>query len=280
MAKRYNLFGKLLGARKKLASPSLDIIKELSAGKLILVDSGIHSPVQYKLREITHWDELLEKKTVEIRSWSSPFGGHPNWRRVYDGDLSGRINLFGEYTFPDAMEDSTGLGNNLFHGFKEAVVSGMKTTFKARYHNEEEIPRIEGVLDAAIDAVKSLSASNDSLPLFMIELGIMYDTPHIRSLIYGLHSLGAGVVVVRLIDHPAPISDMEADIHIVERTPFLEYLTHDAEVILRCGTYAVVSPFLGPLMHRPRRNYSTRGFPSFESYNAAPHCRHRGWGRR
>lgn len=272
-----NFIGGLLGLERYKTSPSLNLIQELDSGKLILVDAGIHSPVQRRVREITLWDEFVEEKTVEIRCWSSFFSAHPNRMKFIDHDYDGErkfhtdnVRFFGNTHYPDYNEK---IADGDLPGFVEQIKASIKSTCKTvisiRYHCESEIVKIEEILKGAISVVQSMTAQKETLPLFMIELSIMYDIPRIQSLIKDLHALGPKVVVVRLVDTPTPTSNMNADIHIVERSPFLEYLNQEAEVLLKSGTYATVTPFYQPpLRRRWVSKEFTRPIPSIEEYNA------------
>jgi hypothetical protein len=279
MAKLINTIARILGIQDSISLPVLDLVKELEAGKLILVDSGIHSPVQYWVREIAMWDQFVDQKTVEIRSWTSGFSSHPNFRHfieTHDGECQVRadcIRFLGDIEMPvPTTRGSVSLGENLVKQVRTSIQSMKKTVVKFRYHDEKEIVRIEDVLQTSIETVRSLADLGEALPLFLVEIGVLYDTPHIRSLIRELHGLGARVVVVRLVDTPTSISDMDADVHILERTPFLPYLRDDSEVILGSGEYASVSPFYKQPGRQSwmKRERQKRAFPSISAYNADP----------
>ena len=271
-------FAKLFNLTRGSTSPFLDVLEALTQGKFILVDSGIHSPVQRWLREITLWNEFIDHKTVEIRSWSSFLGGHPNRMKFFTKQdvgthrQSNLVRFFGNSHYPEFNEKLTGQDKDaLAQQVANSIKSVLKTVVSFRYHEEAEIERIEGVLQTSIMTLQSMILNKEKLPLFMIEIGIMYDRPAIRSLIEEIHQLGAMVVVVRLVNSPTPISDMASDIHIIERTPFLRFLKQDSEVLLKDGRYATVTPFYRPPIRTLwQRNNSTRPFPCLDAYNADP----------
>lgn len=279
MDKFFHVIENLFRSHGKGWSRTLNIVDELAAGKLILVDSGIHSPVQRWMREIAMWDQFLNRKTVEIRSWSEWWSSHPNFkkflRRENDVDVirAELISYLGLVANPSAIWDwPSSVVEASADAVQRSILSTRKTVMKFRYHAEEEISQIEQVLSISIEVARSLAQSGDEVPLFMIEIGSLYDTARIRSLIHELHDTGAQIVVIRLVDWPTSTSDMKADIHIIERTPFLDYLYDESEVLMRTGEYASLAPFY-KTTKRPGwlwKPSQPRDFPSISEYNADP----------
>lgn len=273
------IFDWIIGKRHATPSPELDIVEEVNSGKLILVDSGVHSPLQYWLKEIPMWDEFFDQKTVEIRSWSSTYSQHPNFKKLIssrDGELTIRADkmiYLDSYEIPQPIFGSDYIRDgNLAKRLADSIQSVDKTVIRFEYNKEQEIAKIESILHTCIDTVQGLIHLGDDLPLFLIEIGDRYDTPTIQRLIHDLHDLGPSIVVIRLVTSPRPISAMDADIHIIERTPFLDYLHADSEALLKSGEYVTVTPYPVVL----NKNFAwgnkkrQRPSPSIDEYNADP----------
>jgi hypothetical protein len=261
------------GWERERSSPIMDVVKELSAGKLIFVDADIHSPVQRWMREISFWDEFINEKAVEIRAWSSLLGYYHN-RETFIRNLASarddRLKLFGKRSYQDFSEEITD-ETDFVRQVALSMDTVLKTVIEVDDRHEDGVKKVRNILIAAIAVVKEKVVKNEQLPLFMIELMFAINDESVRALIRQLHDLGARIVVIRLVGWPTTISDMPADIHIVERTPFLSYLRNEAEVLLRDGTYATVHPFF---RESPKGRWGKkdrlRPVPSFDEYNADP----------
>lgn len=262
-------------------SPTLDIIKELNAGKLVLVDSGMHNPMQRWVRNIAIWDQFLETRSFEIRTWSTAFSEYFNHDRREEFVGKDRllrpekVRFVGPFVRnynPDGIDIVYDLKDVGAHAEEvhASLLSTLKTVVHFQNNWEDEVVLLEGILRQVILTSRELAARGEDLPLCMIEINSKYDTDVVRGLIHELHQVGNRVVVVRQVFRPEPTCDFKADIHIVERSPFLDYLRGDDEVLLRSGTPVLLAPFywLPTESVWKKRNSRPRVLPSIDEYNA------------
>jgi len=265
----------ILGIVRAPEAKMIDIREELANGKSILLDSGIHSPMQDHIRRICTWAEYVDEPTVEF--WTSLFP-----IEMYHRHESGRFNL--------NRNDWTLSGDSIVHtpikyddNYKKFKVSKqIETIVAAMRAGKKTIVQLDGpptiykyrdaerVLQAIVETAESLWFEERRMPVFMIQILQRHENEYIHELIQRLQQI-APTVVIKLVETPMPTTSLTADIHIVERTDFQKYLRSEAEVLLANNQRAVIATHYAAreFTKWDYKSYKFEDTPTVAEYNAS-----------
>ncbi len=264
----------ILGLVRAPEARKLDIFAELANGKSILLDSGLHSPMQDYIRRICASAEYIDKPTIEL--WHSLFPVEAYLQHAGRFKLSKDRTLSGD----NLIHASNKIGKWHDHTEKSKIRNLRKQieTIKSAMRSEKKtIAQIdsmryeERVIEAIVETAEELWVKEHNMPLFVIQFLQRYKNEYVFELIKRLQQI-APTVIIRVVEAPMPITpSLTADIHIVERTDFQKYLRSDAEVLLANNQRAVITSH-----HEAReftkwdyKSYKFEDTPTVAEYNAS-----------
>jgi hypothetical protein len=221
----------------------IDLEAELQPGRLVLLDSGMHQPVQHYAHLVANLGSFAHRRTVEILSWGSkaaeishhqrhdshhrdmnklPRYAEPSGsygivhRKVFERDGE-RVSELEKYSTKGVVEKV----NPDFAAEIEASIEGnLKTLVELENRKgiEAEMERalVESI-DIGIAAVECAKAAGREVPVFVIDVMMDDDSPAIRDALTRLKTAGAPILLVYVVCRPCPMSDMPSDLHMIER---------------------------------------------------------------
>jgi hypothetical protein len=242
-----DMVARLSGRVKVQGRRALDLEGELRPGRLLLLDSGMHQPVQYHARIMTNLGSLADKRTVEIRSWGfdssriSHYERHdrrhrennrkphyPNpsgefgivYRKVFERD-GALVDAIERYSLENRPAEKV---NPVFAAeLAESIEAKLKTLVSLEHCLNRDGGDMESALVESIDigiaAVRRAAAEAREAPIFIVDVMKEDDSPAIRDALARLKEAGAAILVVYTVSSPCPMTDMPSDLHMIERYP-------------------------------------------------------------
>lgn len=254
----FSLFKRKLARRRmKVSHRNIDLPIRVIAGQFIVIDTSRYHPIEFFVRTKLFRDLLEDIQLIDIRMYRDSLrligtngnvGSDDGKDHVFPDEAFPTIHRFyrPDLSVPELMRLRLEMGEDQ-KVFAEEALEAMNSrqsvmvALTGNMSHESDLMR-EALLESlrlTKSYVETLG-NGDPRPAVMVDFHTKEECPAIYEALLELNALGCGIIALRMVSDSYPTVDVAADLHIVERFDFADFIDRTNQAMLISGEVVTI----------------------------------------